>query len=121
MTIQECYEKLGGDYNDALTRLLKEERVMKYVLLFLEEHSFEQLAEAMSAEDYDAAFKYAHNMKGVCQNISFNRLYEPTFLLTDALRESSRDIGMAMEYFIDLQKVYQETVAVIREFQKGCC
>lgn len=32
MTLQECYVKIGGDYNDILHRFMNENMVRKFVL-----------------------------------------------------------------------------------------
>ena len=34
MTLQECYVKIGGDYNDILHRFMNENMVRKFVLKF---------------------------------------------------------------------------------------
>lgn len=34
MTVQECYEALGEDFNDVLSRLMKPELVKRFLLKF---------------------------------------------------------------------------------------
>lgn len=34
MTIKECYEAMGGDYEDVLKRLMNEARIQKFALMF---------------------------------------------------------------------------------------
>ena len=36
MTLQECYAALGGNYDDAISRLRSERLVTKFVVKFLE-------------------------------------------------------------------------------------
>ena len=36
MTLQECYEKMGGDYEEVLARLISQERIAKYMVKFLD-------------------------------------------------------------------------------------
>ena len=43
MTIQECYNALGGDYQEVLGRLYSEALVQKFVGKFLADQSFQQL------------------------------------------------------------------------------
>ena len=40
MTIQECYEAIGGNYEDVLRRLRSEVLIRKFTLKFLEDQSY---------------------------------------------------------------------------------
>ena len=76
MTIQECYEAIGGNYEDVLRRLRSEVLIRKFTLKFLEDQSYSLLKQALGDNNYEEAFRGAHTLKGVCQNLSFDRLYE---------------------------------------------
>ena len=76
MTIQECYEAIGGNYEDILRRLRSEALIRKFTLKFLEDQSYPLLKQALGDNNYEEAFRGAHTLKGVCQNLSFDRLYE---------------------------------------------
>lgn len=76
MTIQECYEAIGGNYEDVLRRLRSEALIRKFTLKFLEDQSYSLLKQALGDNNYEEAFRGAHTLKGVCQNLSFDRLYE---------------------------------------------
>ena len=39
MTLQECYVKIGGDYNDILHRFMNENMVRKFVLKFPQDNN----------------------------------------------------------------------------------
>ena len=71
MTLQDCYAALGGDYADVSARLHSDRLVQKFLLKYLDDPSFQQLCTAMEAKDYEQAFRAAHTIKGVCQNLSF--------------------------------------------------
>ena len=86
MTIQECYTALEGDYEEVLSRLYSEALVKKFVGKFLADQSFQQLESSLNAEDYDEAFRAAHTLKGVAQNLSFTKLYHSSHEITEALR-----------------------------------
>ena len=75
MNLQECYEALGGDFEDVLSRLRSEKLVQKFVLKFLNDKSFDLLCSSLEEENYEEAFRASHTIKGVCQNLSFTRLY----------------------------------------------
>lgn len=86
MTIQECYKKMGADYQEVLGRLHNEAMICKFVRMFLQDDSFQILEEALRRGDVKEAFRGAHTLKGVCQNLGFSNLYEPTYTLTETLR-----------------------------------
>ena len=74
MTLKECYTALEGDYEGVLNRLRSEKMVQKFVLKFLNDKSHELLVTSMEAGNYEEAFRAAHTIKGVCQNLSFTKL-----------------------------------------------
>lgn len=86
MTLQECYAALGGNYEDVLGRLRSEKLVQKFLLKFLDDKSMPLLEESLAQKDYETAFRAAHTLKGVCQNLSFTSLAADSEALTEALR-----------------------------------
>lgn len=77
MTIEECYKEMGADYAEVLKRLYSEAMIRKFVLLFLKDDSFQNLEEGLAKQDVKEAFRAAHTLKGVCQNLGFSNLYTP--------------------------------------------
>ena len=47
MTMQECYEAIGGNYEDVLGRLHSEALIQRFTLKFLEDQSYIQLKQAL--------------------------------------------------------------------------
>ena len=90
MTIQECYEAIGGNYEDVLRRLRSEVLIRKFTLKFLEDQSYSLLKQALGDNNYEEAFRGAHTLKGVCQNLSFDRLYEVSSELTELFERPDR-------------------------------
>ena len=84
MTLKEAYEGLGGDYDEVLSRLPSERLVKKFALKFLEDDNYGKLEAAMAGGDRESAFRAAHTIKGVCQNLAFNRLGASVSVLTEA-------------------------------------
>ena len=100
MTMRECYEAIGGNYEDVLGRLHSEALIRRFTLKFLEDQSYLQLKQALENKNYEDAFRGAHTLKGVCQNLSFDRLYEVSNELTELLRDRTGEqpgIPEAME------------------------
>lgn len=114
MTIKECYEKMGGDYDDVVNRLRTDERIKRFLLKVADDKSFDELCSALAAHDVDTAFRAAHTLKGVCSNLSITRLFNSASALTEELRgktEYSADFEPLLE---KVRADYEVTVACIR-------
>ena len=64
MTLKEFYEQIDGSYEDTLHRLTSEALVHRFVLKYPADPSFAQLREAVTAADWESAFRAAHTLKG---------------------------------------------------------
>ena len=115
MTLKECYIALGGNYEDALGRLRSERMVQKFVLKFLDDGSFDLLCRSMDANVQEEAFRAAHTIKGMCQNLSFTLLAESSSEMTEALR--SGDMAGARDLFDRVRVDHQRTVEAIQAFK----
>lgn len=115
MTLQECYAALGGDYESVRGRLPSDKMVQKFVLKFLSDGSYDLLLRSMAEGNYAEAFRAAHTIKGVCQNLDFTQLYQSSSELSEALRSgfSEEAPGLVERVKAD----YARTIAAIREFQ----
>ena len=114
MTVQECYEKMGGDFSDVVKRLMTESLVKRFVVKFLKDDSYQNLCEGMKAEE---AFRAAHTLKGVCQNLGLKRLSIPTEELTELLRGGAGEIPQGANLLLEkVTQAYQETIEAIQEF-----
>ena len=113
MTLQECYEKMGGDYAEVIARLTKEERILKYVVKFLEDPTYQMLCEVKENGDDKAVFLYIHTLKGVSQNLGFGKLYEACYEMTEAVRGGVKLQDEAL--FEAVRDAYFETMDAIRE------
>ncbi len=115
MSLQSCYIALEGNYDDVIGRLRTERLVRKFVLKFLDDPSYSNLCASLEAKDYDEAFRASHTIKGVCQNLSFTRLYQSSHQLTEALRNGwSPEVE---ELFSQVSADYQQTADAIRALQ----
>ena len=66
MTVRECYEKMGANYDGVLSRLGNEMLIRKFVIKFLKDPSFQDLTAAIEKSDAESAFRAAHTLKGIC-------------------------------------------------------
>lgn len=113
MTTQECYAKMGANYEEVLGRLYNEAMIHKFVLLFLKDDSYSNLEAALKAGDVQTAFRAAHTLKGVCQNLGFNNLYVPAAQITETLRAGT--LEGTQSQFKEVKRQYGITTAAIRE------
>ena len=111
MTVKECYMALEGDYESVISRLMTEKLVQKFIIKFLADPSFENLTNAMKSKNYDEAFREAHTLKGVCQNLSFTKLYSSSNSVTEALRNG--EYVEAEKLMPQLEADYMQTIGAI--------
>ena len=117
MTIEECYQKMGGDYAEVSTRLPSLKLIEKFIGRFLEDKSFETLCAEMEGGNRKEAFHAAHTLKGVCANLGFTRLLDSAARLTEELRPGEGTVSAADVLLLeDVRGEYQATVAAIQEY-----
>ena len=113
MSLKTCYEALGGNYDEALGRLMSERIMQKFVLKFLNEGSYDLLMSALDAKDGDAAFRAAHTLKGVASNLGMTLLQHEASEMTEALR--GKDIEAAKSLMPRFDEVCGKTISALGE------
>ena len=68
MTMQECYEAIGGNYEAVLGRLHSEALIRRFALKFLEDQSYIQLKQALENKNYEDAFRLVSPIPGISSN-----------------------------------------------------
>lgn len=117
MTIQECYQQLGGDFTNIETRLPSISLVTKFITKFLNDSSFSELCQALERGQREEAFRAAHTLKGVCANLCFDRLGASAGRLTELLRlEGSGIPEGAAPLLEEVRRDYGLTVDAIRAY-----
>ncbi len=117
MTIRECYDALGGNYDDVMGRLRSERLVQKFVLKFCSDGSFDLLLRSLEEGNVQEAFRAAHTIKGMCQNLSFTRLERSATAITEVLRGG--DLAGAAPLLPAVREDYEVTVRAISEFAEN--
>ncbi len=110
MTVRECYGKIG-DYDRMYTCFHDDAKIIKFLKMFLADENYKSLTSALENNDTDAAFMAAHTLKGVCQNLALDDLYDADVQVTEALR--AKDIVKAKELFPNVKKEYDNVVSAI--------
>ena len=117
MNLKDCYIKFGGDFDEVLGRLRREQIVQKFMYKFLDDKSFHLFEASVENKDYEEALRAVHTLKGICQNLSFTRLFESSSLMTKALKEN--DWNKADDMLPQLSMDYYEIINAIEEL-KNC-
>lgn len=117
MTVEEFYQKLGGDYSDVNRRLPSIGLIKKYAAKFLEDKSFEELCLRLREGKREEAFRAAATLKEVCGNLGFVMLRQSLKKMTELLENPAEDIPeKAVALLEDVRRDYEEAVKVIRIF-----
>ena len=117
MTIEQCYQEMGGNYAEVCGRLPSQRLVEKFVRKFLDDQSYAELTAAMAAGDHDVAFRAAHTLKGVAANLGFSRLTNSASQLTEALRPESAVVCQLSPSLMDaVTQDYRATMDAIRAY-----
>ena len=117
MTLRDCYDRLGGDYDEVISRLRSERLVQKFVIKFLDDGSYDTLVRAVAEKNREEAFRAAHTIKGMCQNLSFTKLGRSADELTEALRNEWNDGAPALLEAVS--EDYRRVSAAIEELKAG--
>ena len=83
--------------------------------MFLNDDSYLKLEQALKEGNVKEAFRAAHTLKGVCQNLGFTNLYQPTYDLTEVLRTGT--LEGTKELFDSVACQYKITINAIRALQ----
>ncbi len=119
MNVQECYEAIGGNYQEVLGRLRDDTRILKFLSLFLNDPSYDLLVNSIAKDNAEEAFRAAHTIKGVCLNLSLTRLFRSSNELTEALRGKSEVSGEAKKLAEKVKEDYLVTVDYIRKLKNA--
>ena len=117
MTIQECYQVLGGDYAHVEKRLPGIHLIRKFIAKFLDDGSYPELCRAMEQGQTEEAFRAAHTLKGVSANLGFDRLTASSGELTELLRGRTDGIPTEAVPLLDMvRQDYELTADAIRTY-----
>ena len=111
--IEEFYKKINGNYETAISRMQNDERILKYLKFFLMDESYKNLEGGINSGDCEAAFRGAHTLKGVCQNIAFTAFSTIVEQITEELR--AKDFEKAKQTFIQVEIEYKKIIDEINK------
>ena len=118
MTLRECYESFGGNYEDVISRLIKEERITKYLGIFSSNDDYTPIKNAILALNREEAFRGVHTLKGAALNLGLTPLSVASDELCEYLRNPSADPGAEeVNDMLEAVKVaYNKVIDKIKEY-----
>lgn len=120
MTIQQLYEKIGGNYDQAVRVMKKDKLIDKYVRKLKDSDVGTQLAQAGETMDGAKLFESAHAMKGVCANLGLDALAGAADEITEEFRPgNARRLSddAVREKLDNILLRYRATVQGIAEYE----
>lgn len=83
----ETLNAFGADTTTGIKRCANNEALyFKLVRTVPSNHGFNDLYDSIKNNDLDAAFSFAHGLKGILSNLSLDSLYKPVYEITEHLR-----------------------------------
>lgn len=115
MSLESLYEAVGGNLEDVRGRLQSDERIEKFVKIFLADTTYSQLMEAHESGDKQTEFRAAHTLKGTSADMGLSCIQQPAFKLADALRLNDAGEQTAPELVDDLEAQVTEAYNMVTE------
>lgn len=113
MGVKECYESIGADYNGVLGRLMKDERIEKYLRKFAEGNYYDEIEQALNGEDWETAFRNVHSLKGMSLNLGFDNLHKYSDVLCEELRPCVKPQKDITSMVSDVKEEYDKVIGAI--------
>ena len=114
MELKEFYTAAEGDYNETLSRLMKDERILKYLRLFPQNEDYAQLSVNLEKPDYKEAFRNIHTIKGMALNLGLTKLASVSSALCEELRQGPPKIDIT-QMRADVKCEYEKIIKLIAE------
>ncbi len=120
MTLQELYQNIGGDYEQAL-RVLRMDKLMdKHIRKLTKNGVVDSLLAAGETMDETQLFETAHAVKGVCANLGLTKLSAAAAEITEEYRPGSTrkyTDAQIVEKLGALAELYRQTADGIAQYE----
>lgn len=104
----------GIEIDSMLERFMDNEKMINHFMIkFLSDSNMDTLRRTLESDDTELAFRAAHTLKGLCRNLSMLSLDKVMSEMTELLR--GNDLSGAKEMMPEAEKVYNDTITVIKE------
>ena len=118
MTLKEFYNEINGSYEEVLGRLMNDKRIYKYLFKFPASDDYKCFKEALAEEKWEEAFRFSHNLKGVCLNLGLGDLTTAAVDVCESLRKGKPEIDISGMLELLAEK-YDEIVTKIGELDEN--
>lgn len=122
MTVQELYESIGGDYDQAIRVLRMDKLVDKHIRKLANNGVVERLLDAGQTMDPTELFEAAHAVKGVCANLGLMKIADAASDIAEEYRPgNSRTLSDAevAERLQTVADLYAKTVDGIKRYEEA--
>ena len=122
MTVQELYESIGGDYDQAIRVLRMDKLVDKHIRKLANNGVVERLLDAGQTMDPTELFEAAHAVKGVCANLGLMKIADAASDIAEEYRPGNSRTLSDVEVAERLQTVadlYAKTVDGIKHYEEA--
>lgn len=119
MTVEDFYQAVEGDYEDAINRFQEDTRIARFLKMLPQDDSMDLLAEAIQAADVRQAFCAAHTLKGTSLNLSLMALAHTCTIMADLLRESEVLPEETKPAYEAVRREYARVCEAVKELD-GC-
>ena len=116
MTVEEFYKAIDESFEDMMSRFLSKDRIRKYILMFLNDNTFEELTRTLNEKDYETAFRMVHTLKGVSSNLGFTKLFDSSVVLTEILRAKKYEMDLNTPYQL-IKKEYEKIIEALKQVE----
>lgn len=120
MTLQELYQSIGGDYEQALRVLRMDKLIDKHIRKLAKNGVVEQLLAAGESMDATQLFEAAHAAKGVCGNLGLKTLSDMASEIAEEYRPgNARSLSDAQvgDKLAEIAALYRRTAEGIRQYE----
>ena len=122
MTLQELYQMIGGDYEQALKVLRMDKLLDKHVRKLVKNDLVEKLLAAGESMDPVQLFETSHAIKGVCANLGLTILSGMASEISEEFRpgtDRSMSDEQVQEKLQEIKELYDKTAEGIRKYEEA--
>ncbi len=122
MTLQELYQKMDADYEQAIRVLRMDKLVDKHIRKLTKNGVVDNLLKAGDGMDPAQLFESAHAMKGVCANLGLTKLSEAASDIAEEYRPGNTRSHTDEEVKAMLSQIsaaYQKAADAIRDYEEA--
>lgn len=117
MTMEACYERLGGDFHQVCLRLPGRQFVERFFLRYLEDDSAELLHAAVAAGDAEEALRLAMGLKGLSGNLGFGKLERASSQLVVLLHGGHGAVTPEARFQEEVvRRCHREAVEILQQY-----